>query len=574
MSSARRVFLPNSLSQVLLAAACLAWPVTDTHAADKPAAVARWDRFQITLESTAEYPNPLQDASLTATFTSPQGETIKVPGFWDGGRTWRVRFAPNQTGRWTYATACSDAANKGLDRQSGEFTCTAPAGSTRFAQHGPVRVSPDLRYFTHDDGAPFFWLADTAWNGALKSTDADWTAYVLERAAQKFTAVQFVTTQWRAAPDGNLARQPAFTGTNPITADPKFFAQLDAKIEALNKGGLLAVPVMLWAIQGGSNPSVNPGVSLPEDQAILLGRYMVARWQANAVAWILAGDADYRGEKAARWNRIGRGIFGGIKHAPVTMHPGGQQWVWSEFREEPWYDFVGYQSGHGDGTNALKWLLEGPVTEDWMRMPHKPFINLEPTYEDHVAYQSKKPITAGFTRRALIWSLLVAPTAGVSYGGHGVWGWDDGTKAPVDHPGTGTPKPWREALKLPGAAELKHLADIFTSIDYWRLRPAPMMIVNNPGKDNPERFIAAAKSDQKDLAVIYVPSERTVEVKLDTLPTAPNITWYNPRTGEKNPAVGVVTANTCQFPTPAEGDWLLVMSSQPKDAAKSEKTAP
>ena len=38
-------------------------------------------------------------------------------------------------------------------------------------------------------------------------------------------------------------------------------------------------------------------------------------WQASAVAWILAGDADYRGEKAARWDRIGRGIFGGIQHA-------------------------------------------------------------------------------------------------------------------------------------------------------------------------------------------------------------------------------------------------------------------
>ena len=50
-------------------------------------------------------------------------------------------------------------------------------------------------------------------------------------------------------------------------------------------------------------------------------------------------------------------------------------------------------------------VTDGPPTIDWMRLPHRPFINLEPPYEGHVAYQSKKPITADATRRALYWSL-------------------------------------------------------------------------------------------------------------------------------------------------------------------------
>ena len=136
-------------------------------AADKE--VPKWQRFELTLESSANYTNPFQEAQLDATFTAPSGQTRKAPGFWDGKNTWKIRFSPNETGKWTYKTACSDKSNKALDGQSGSFTCTAPSGKTRFDQHGPVRVSADDRSFAHEDNTPFFWLADTAWNGALLS---------------------------------------------------------------------------------------------------------------------------------------------------------------------------------------------------------------------------------------------------------------------------------------------------------------------------------------------------------------------------------------------------------------------
>ena len=138
----------------------------------------------------------------------------------------------------------------------------------------------------HEDQTPFFWLGDTAWNGALLSTPEEWNLYIRERTRQKFTAAQFVATQFRAAPEGDLNHQLAYTGdTNRIVINPAFFQRLDEKVLALNKAGLLGVPVMLWAIGGGSNPSVNPGFALPEGQAILLARYMVARWGAYDVAW-------------------------------------------------------------------------------------------------------------------------------------------------------------------------------------------------------------------------------------------------------------------------------------------------
>src|SRR5262249_52545014 len=154
-------------------------------------------------------------------FVSPRGETNVVYGFWDGDKIWRVRFSPDTLGNWTYRTICSDASNKGLSSQTGEFACTPSVGQTRFAQQAPVQVARDHRHFQHADGSPFFWLADAAWNAARISNAKDWTTYAQARAGQNFSAVQ-----WSVAPGTNSQKQSAFSGKSKISINPEFFKQL------------------------------------------------------------------------------------------------------------------------------------------------------------------------------------------------------------------------------------------------------------------------------------------------------------------------------------------------------------
>src|SRR5260221_294490 len=142
--------------------------------------------------------------------------------------------------------------------------CTAASGKTIFNQHGPVKLSRDRFSLTHDDHTPFFWLSDTAWSGPLLSDDAEWLYYLEERVRQKFTAVQFVATQYRAAPKGDREGQLAYTGKERIAVNPKFFQRMDGKLDSLNANGLLAVPVLLWANPGRETPEANPGFALPE----------------------------------------------------------------------------------------------------------------------------------------------------------------------------------------------------------------------------------------------------------------------------------------------------------------------
>ena len=93
-------------------------------------------------------PNPFLDYRLQVIFRGPSGQTYNVPGFFDGdghggpaGNVWRVRFAPDQPGRWTYkasfrhgpqvAVALERDAGRpaALDGVSGRFTVASSAES-------------------------------------------------------------------------------------------------------------------------------------------------------------------------------------------------------------------------------------------------------------------------------------------------------------------------------------------------------------------------------------------------------------------------------------------------------------
>jgi len=514
-------------------------------------AVMLWTVLELVFQSQRAYANPLWDVSVKVHFLSPSGKQHTVDAFWDGEFTWRVRFCPEEVGEWKWRSECSDSANAGLHNRTGSFRCVPYEGDNPLYRHGLTRLSPDRRHFVHADGTPFFWLADTAWNGVLKAQPTDWKRYLQVRREQGFTVIQFVSTHWRAFPHDEFG-ETAYLGTQRIQINPRFFQRLDGKVAAINEHGLVAAPVILWALG-----RVSPATVLPEEDLIRLARYIVARWGAYHVIWILGGDGDYLGERAERWKRIGRAVFGERHDRLVTLHPQGLHWVADEFRQEAWFDFIGYQSGHGDSVNDLRWLVFGPPAQEWRKEPPRPIINLEPNYEAHRAYQSRHPFTAFHVRRALYWSLLIAPTAGVTYGHHGIWFWAEKPEEPTDHPGTGIAPFWQEAVRSEGATCVRHLANFFKSLPWWTLHPAPELLAHQPGTpEAPHRFIAAAQSDDGTLAVIYTPEGGTIAVRTERLRSPALALWFNPRTGEWHETEKVQKA-LHYFQTPDTNDWVL-----------------
>ena len=299
----------------------------------------------------------------------------------------------------------------------------------------------------------------------------------------------------------------------------------------------------------------DPGYSQPDDEAALLARYLVARYGAHQVVWFLGGDGDYRGEKAEKWHRIGAAVFAGDNHDRlVTMHPQGQQWVEDEFRDQPWFDFVSYQSGHGTGVKALRFFTEGPLQAEWRTEPPRPIVDLEPCYEAHGSYEDRQPITPAQVRRAMNWGLLMAPTAGVTYGHHGTWPWMTERGIPYAHPRTGEAPPWYEAVEAEGAAQVAHLRIFFEAVGWPHLLPAPELILDQPGTFDPEAYLACARRDDGTAVVAYLPVGGQFRLQADALGDRWIARWFDPRTGEWMDA-DATTAPI--FESPGDGDRLL-----------------
>ncbi len=436
-----------------------------------------------------------------------------------------------------------------------------PAGASKaddnpFAKHGKLRVAKSRTHLEHTDGTPFFFLADTVWSGPALSTEADWKLFLENRKKKGFTAIQFnCLSPWRAAPTDREGRVAFTIADGKLLPNEDFFRQLDARIKAINDMGMLAVPVLAWAHKKG-----DAGFDLSEAHAAAIVKFQLNRYKDANALFILAGDARYNATDADKWKRIGRLVFADFPDALVTTHPTGMNFPWKDWDNEKWLNILGYQSGHGDDAKTLAWIHSGPAAAYGQQKElTRPLINLEPPYEGHNGYQSKKPHDAYNVRRATYWSLLVAPVAGVTYGGHGVWSWHTKPgEPPTDHLGSGAAKVWKEAMDLPGAAEMGYVRKLFESVPWTELRPA-QDLVTQVSKE-PAHFVAAAATPDRKVKVFYLPAgDRKTRAPIQPA-VGEELTWFNPRTGEFTKNADVVrTAGQTAFDPPNNQDWVLVM---------------
>jgi len=539
-------------TEALIICAVLAF--AGTSHAEKSGDIPLWGRFEAAFTSAKAYDNPLYDVRrFEAVFTSPSGRSAKRAGFWDGGVSWKVRFMPDEIGTWKYTTSCSDDDNSGLHDVSGSFECVPNTSSHDIFSRGRIERPKGEFHLVHADGTPFFWFADTAWNGPLRSTDDEWALYLDNRADKGFNVIQFVTTQWRGG-DRDENGRDAFEGSGYITVDTEYFRRLDNKIDVINDRGLVAAPVLLWALQRGAGRHLSPGYHLPHEEAILLAKYMVARYGGHHVVWLLGGDGDFLGEYEQRWKTIGRGVFGSGDHPGlVTLHPCGRSWYGDAYRDEDWLDIIGYQSSHSTSQGTVEFITKGPATNDWANIPPRPLINLEPLYEN-----IRDEATVRDVRNACWWSILATPVAGITYGANGVWSWLREGETILNHRHNPQTKIWRASLDFPGVRETAFLASFMRSFPWWNLMPAPDLLADQPGDKDYRRFVSVAATFDKSLVIAYIPDETTVTL-YNTRGMNYRARWFDPAANSWSSADITTAGNRMVAESPAGKDIVLVL---------------
>ncbi|MEU5027517.1 DUF4038 domain-containing protein [Streptomyces milbemycinicus] len=428
-----------------------------------------WRQYELSFTAEHTYANPYTDVQVWADFThEPTGTVLRRPAFWDGGSTWRIRFAsPLSEGRWSWRTD-SSGDDPGLTGRTGELTLVPAESADRFLSHGFWRMSPGGRSLVHADGAPALLVADTAWGLPWRATEDDVRGYAADRAEKGFNAVLMMSVQpdmHARGPRDRTADEGFDIGFEDLKdghldqLNPAYFQYLDKLVAILGERGI--VPVLQPVFQGfGWKGRSVAGTVVPPEEYARYCRYLVARYGARPVIYLVGADGSGEepqiaagGREIEEWDAYGQPC--GIHYRPHARNGAHQ--------DAAWLDFQWCQTGHR-GEHAPE-----RVADMWRNEPVKGVANGEPTYENSGATGKG----AGWWQGHEAWSNLCAGgTMGVVYGAGSLWQWRLHAEEP-DHdpyflaPGCG----WREALDFEGSRYVGLVGRILDGLPTTDMRP-------------------------------------------------------------------------------------------------------
>jgi hypothetical protein len=325
-------------------------------------AVEQWGLYEAAFTGPA-VGNPYRELRLSATFT--QGDQrVSVPGFWDGGDTFKVRFSPPTAGEWRYETKSGAPA---LDGKTGAFTATAPTGNN----HGPVEAFNTF-YLRYADGTPYHQFGTTCYAWTHQTPELqEQTLKTL--AAAPFNKIRFCVfpksyTYNKNEPEFFAFQKGADGKFDFCRPDPAFWRRFEQRILDLQKLGIQA-DIILW------HPYDRWGfadMSDAEDDRYL--RYCIARLSAfRNVWWSLANEYDcmteqrpgHRGNKQWEdWDRFFAILQKEDPHQRLRGIHNGKKWY---DHIKPWVLHASLQSSDMNGGLHYRQQYQKPVIYDECR---------------------------------------------------------------------------------------------------------------------------------------------------------------------------------------------------------------
>jgi hypothetical protein len=513
--------------------------------------------------SGKQYDDPFNQVDVDAIVTLPSGSEERVPGFWAGGATWRMRFAPPAPGIYKVRTVCSDPKNRDLHDQQFTLNVTSYSGENAHYKHGPLKISSDGRHFAHADGTPFFWLGDTWWMGLCKRLPwpDGFETLTADRVRKGFTMVQIVAGLYpdmepydeRGANEAGYPWERDFARINPA-----YFDTADVRIQHLADHGLAACIVGFW------------GYFIPRmgmDKVRKHWRYLVARWGSYPVVWCLAGegtmpyylsktkeqDAEVQKHGLTELARYVRSID--PHHHPITIHPSSAA---RECVDDPSViDFDMLQTGHSDRASVPNTIET--VNRQLAASPRMPVLIGEVCYEG-IQEASRQEV-----QRFMFWSALLSGVGGHTYGANGIWQVNTREKpyglSPHGHSWGGPA--WDIAATLPGSGQLGMAKALLMHYSWWKLEPQPDLIDPRWSKQDYWKPFAAAIPGEAAFA--FMPASYTGATFRNLKPGSYHAFFFNPADGTET-EIGNVTPDASGSwkiaEVPIFQDWVVVLEGK------------
>jgi len=106
-------------------------------------------------------------------------------------------------------------------------------------KHGKLKVSANQRFLVFDDGTPFFYLGDTAWELFHRLSKADAEKYLENSREKGFTVMQAVVL---AEIDGlntpNAEGEKPLIDNDPLKPNEKYFQHVDWVVKKAAEKGI------------------------------------------------------------------------------------------------------------------------------------------------------------------------------------------------------------------------------------------------------------------------------------------------------------------------------------------------
>jgi len=352
-----------------------------------------------TFTANKTHANPYIDVDPWVTLTGPGG-AYKVPAFWDGGDTFRVRLVATQPGVWEWSTG-DRTGDSGLDGKNGSFRVVAWTEAEKANnpnRRGFIRPSANGHTLEYADGTPFFYTGDTwwcaltrvySWGSSKGESRISFQDALALRKAQGINGINiiacFPSDTIRGIWDQTVhGKKVAENGSTPFVIsdkgdvdytriNPNYWQQADRKWEHMWENGF--VPYIETVRRHEGLPRENDA----EREAFTnYVRYLWARWGCyNMIfSWLHMDAGDSKVMNA--WRPLVVAAHAELKDMPygqpkTIMCPGSSLQDW--YSLSPRILDLNSVSNLGRDGKSIGWLHEMFFLDDPL-----PVFNIEPFY--------------------------------------------------------------------------------------------------------------------------------------------------------------------------------------------------
>jgi len=525
--------------------------------------VKAFKRCEIVLHGIKEYANPVLDVDIDATFTHEDGTVVAIPGFWNGGNEWKVRFAHQKTGVWKYSVVCSDKENAGLfDEGTVEVEYAEPQNELQ--QHGYVTIEKGKRYLSYSDGTPFLWIGDTHWqmpdyehteecNFPGCTCGSQFKHLADDRIKKKFTVYQTYFDSALTDGGGNkrvhLWWSEKYTQLNPAA----FNESADVMFDYLADNGItIALGFGVHANTVNSFGKIEP--------LLTFAKYCVARYACYPIVWITAQEITFGADVFNKYIKVMELVdkYDGFRrpHSAHMVPVEGTNDYCKQLNALPYHTHWTLQAGHG-GLDKLKSRFFYKSFYDIENI--KPFIETECHYDDLFSGGFDAIQMNGHdASRVGAYLAMQSGSAGFTYGVTGIWGmrWSKSDAAWSSY----NSEPWYAGMQKHGSTEMTYLRNFYTYIGWEKLTPRFGM---DCGYFEMRRNVAVSGIGDDILAYYFYDGTVITGTLTGLKPNARyQARWYDTLTDKFIALPDVITENgTYVAPNkPSKRDWMLLLN--------------